>query len=170
MGVAESKDIAFLIDFGITKQYRHPSSRIHIPMKEYRHLVGTPAFTSINSHLGNELSRRDDLEALAYTLMFLFSGTLPWLTQNCRGLSIRLSKEALGTKCPPDVPRELFSFLTYTRSLSFKQKPDYDFLRGILLSATSSLVIVKKEAQVIRVVENGNSSSNEVCDTDTPQT
>ena len=81
MGTAESKDTAFLIDFGITKQYCHPSSRIHIPMNEYPRLLGMPAFTSINSHLGGELSRRDDLEALAYTLMFLYSRSLLWLSQ-----------------------------------------------------------------------------------------
>ena len=50
-------------------------------MNEYPRLLGMPAFTSINSHLGGELSRRDDLEALAYTLMFLYSRSLLWLSQ-----------------------------------------------------------------------------------------
>ncbi|KIM61341.1 hypothetical protein SCLCIDRAFT_25968 [Scleroderma citrinum Foug A] len=55
MGTEESKGTTFLINFSITKQYCHPSSHIHIPMNEYSQFVGTPAFTSINSHLGGEL-------------------------------------------------------------------------------------------------------------------
>jgi len=118
-------------------------------MNEYPRLLGTPAFTSINSHLGGELSRRDDLEALAYTLMFLYSGSLPWLSRGHRrrltGSSIQFLKESLGTGCPPKVPMELFDFFSYTRGLLFTQKPDYDQLQTILFSATMSLVFVKKE-------------------------
>ncbi|KAI6023003.1 kinase-like domain-containing protein, partial [Pisolithus microcarpus] len=71
MGLTESKDTVFLIDFGIVKQYRHPSSHIHIPKEKTDELVGTLAFAS--------LSWRDDFEALAYTLLFLCNGSLPWL-------------------------------------------------------------------------------------------
>ena len=35
-------------------------------------LVGTPNFASVNSHLGDTLSRRDDLESLAYVLLPVF--------------------------------------------------------------------------------------------------
>ncbi|KIK23923.1 hypothetical protein PISMIDRAFT_99537, partial [Pisolithus microcarpus 441] len=51
----------------------------HIPMEKTDELVGTLAFASLNSHLGLELSQRDDFEALAYTLLFLCNGSLPWL-------------------------------------------------------------------------------------------
>lgn len=32
----------------------------------------------MHAHLGRTTSRRDDLESLAYTLMFLLKGRLPW--------------------------------------------------------------------------------------------
>lgn len=32
----------------------------------------------MHAHLGRSPSRRDDLESLAYTLMFLLKGRLPW--------------------------------------------------------------------------------------------
>ena len=32
----------------------------------------------MHAHLGRAVSRRDDLESLAYTLMFLLDGELPW--------------------------------------------------------------------------------------------
>ena len=157
MGTEESKGTTFLIDFGIAKQYHHPSSHIHIPMNGYSQLVGMLAFTSINSHLGGELGRRDDLEALAYTLMFLCSGSLPWLSRHhwhcLTSSSIQFLKELLGTRCPPEVPMELFDFFSHAHGLSFTQKPDYDHLRTILFSATVSLVIAKKETQAISVAQ-----------------
>jgi serine/threonine protein kinase len=79
MGLGDLKDTVFLIDFGIAKLFRHPSSHIHISPGSTREgkSIGTPAFASLNSHFGSELSWRDDLEVLAYTLLFLCSVTDP---------------------------------------------------------------------------------------------
>ena len=118
----ESKNAAVLVDFSIAKQYHNPSSCIHIPMKESYQLVGMLAFTFINSHLGCELSQRNNLEALAYTLMFLYSRSFPWLGQgghHSSSASIQSLKESLGTGCPPEVLMEFLEFLSYTRNLSF---------------------------------------------------
>ncbi len=41
-------------------------------------MVGTACFASLNAHYGLELSRRDDMESLAYTLIYLAMGDLPW--------------------------------------------------------------------------------------------
>lgn len=35
-------------------------------------------YASVHAHLGRTGSRRDDLESLAYTLVFLLRGRLPW--------------------------------------------------------------------------------------------
>jgi hypothetical protein len=48
----------------------------------YSSVVGTALFASINAHKGKDLSRRDDIESLAYTLLYLCSGTLPWKNIN----------------------------------------------------------------------------------------
>ena len=80
MGVGDSQVSFFLIDFGIVQRYHDPSSCIHIPMQENLPLVGTPAFALLNSHRGLQLGHQDDIKSLAYSLIFLHHGLLPWLT------------------------------------------------------------------------------------------
>jgi serine/threonine protein kinase len=67
-----------LIDFGLSKKYRDPKTHQHIPYKENKNLTGTARYASINAHLGIEQSRRDDLEAVGYVLLYFVQGFLPW--------------------------------------------------------------------------------------------
>ena len=141
---------AFLINFGIMKQYRDQVLHIHIPMQEYNWFIGTLVFTFLNSHLKQELSRHDNLEALVYLLIFPQRGVLPWLEQGCQHfshLAIQEMKQSMGTIHDSGVPQELLSFLSYARSLFFMQKPDYDHLRTLLLPATS-LTLLAKDIQM----------------------
>jgi hypothetical protein len=54
-------------------------------------VVGTALFASMNAHKGMELSRRDDIESLIYTLIYLHVGTLPWKNINIKSKSERHS-------------------------------------------------------------------------------
>lgn len=67
-----------MIDLGLAKRYKDPKTGLHIKPKENRNMAGTIRYASINNHLGYEQSRRDDLEAIGYVLVFLFKGRLPW--------------------------------------------------------------------------------------------
>ncbi|KAK1218437.1 hypothetical protein PQX77_018901 [Marasmius sp. AFHP31] len=149
-----SESTVNIIDFGLAKKYRDPVTGDHIPYYQNEnglHGVGTSLFASLNTHLGIESSRRDDLESLAYMLVYFLRGTLPW--RKLRGPThpppgidpatynpttytwnlirdAKLSVEAEDTLCK-GLPEEFSVFYKYTRTLSFTDLPDYDGLRAL---------------------------------------
>jgi serine/threonine protein kinase len=78
MGLGKKGNQVYVIDFGLAKKFRDQRTHQHIPYRENKNLTGTARYTSINTHLGIEQSRRDDMEALGYILIYFLQGTLPW--------------------------------------------------------------------------------------------
>ncbi|KAG2038232.1 kinase-like protein [Suillus americanus] len=138
IGTGKDAHKIYLVDFGISKQYRYPCTHLHIAFEQTTSLTGTLAFTSINSHAGMELGRRDDIGSLAYLLIYLFRGSLPWL--HCSGISDKQVVEMKynTTKLCQGLPEEVEQILTYSCSLLFDQKPDYTFLCHLLQRINST--------------------------------
>ena len=78
IGKGRKENELFMIDFGLAKRYKHPTTGRHIPIKYDKSLIGTARYASLNAHRGIELSRRDDLEELCYLAIYLLKGQLPW--------------------------------------------------------------------------------------------
>jgi casein kinase I family protein HRR25 len=137
MGIGKRGNQVNVIDFGLAKKYRDPKTHLHIPYRENKNLTGTARYTSINTHLGVEQSRRDDLESLGYVLMYFLRGQLPW--QGLKAATKKQKYDRIMEKkmtTPTDIlcrgfPNEFAIYLNYCRSLRFDDKPDYSYLRKL---------------------------------------
>ncbi len=140
LGLGDKSHIIYVLDFGLSKKYRSSRTHQHIKFNVNKKLTGTARYASINALKGCEQSRRDDLEAIGYVLLYFLRGSLPW-----QGLKIRKGedryKKILMTKRSTSAedlckgfPNEFVEYINYTRNLEFEADPDYKFLRGLLVS------------------------------------
>ncbi|XP_017133376.1 casein kinase I [Drosophila elegans] len=132
MGRGKMSKQVYLIDFGLSKKYLDVSTGVHIPYREERALTGTARFASISVHAGVEPSRRDDMVAIGYVLMYFNRGSLPWQDlkastkqqkyERIHEKKVSMSIEAL---CE-GYPCEFTMYLNFCRGMGFYERPSYD--------------------------------------------
>jgi serine/threonine protein kinase len=139
MGRGDKSKYLYLLDFGLSKKYRSSSTLKHYQLIKGKKLTGTARYASINALNGMTQSRRDDLEAIGYVLMYFLLGKLPWQglpAQNKDERYLRIMEVKRDTK-PEDLckgfPHEFEIYVSYTRNLEYEQDPDYDLLKNLFL-------------------------------------
>ncbi|GLT42144.1 hypothetical protein SLA2020_161630 [Shorea laevis] len=137
MGLGRKANQVYIIDYGLAKKYRDLQTHKHIPYRENKNLTGTARYASVNTHLGVEQSRRDDLESLGYVLMYFLRGSLPW--QGLKAGTKKQKYDKISEKkmlTPVEIlcksySSEFTSYFHYCRSLRFEDKPDYSYLKRL---------------------------------------
>ena len=134
-----------MIDFGLAKRFKDPKTGLHIPYRDGKSLTGTARYASINTHLGIEQARRDDLESLAYVLIYFLKGELPWQGLKVKNMREKYEKimekkistnveslcKGLPCKYIYYIKAEFAELLNYTRDILFEDKPDYAFVKNL---------------------------------------
>ena len=130
MSISEDESCTHVINFGLPNWYWLSSHQSHIPYTGYMAFTGTTHFLSVNRHPGIEQSCRDDLELLAYFLIYFLWGSLPW-----QGLKVKSSKErytrtmkkkiVMADMLCTGLPLAFTMFLHYAQNLAFDATSDY---------------------------------------------
>lgn len=127
----------YLIDYGLSKEFRNPSTLLHRPLKQDKNLTGTARYASLNTHLGYEQSRRDDLESLGFMLVYFMKGQLPWqgLKAENKFEKYALIKDVkqrttIYNLCD-GLPNEIYLYLIHVRNLQYEESPNYEYLESL---------------------------------------
>ncbi|MFH4977113.1 hypothetical protein AB6A40_003822 [Gnathostoma spinigerum] len=135
MGLGNKRNTVHMIDYGLTKKYCFGPWAAHIPYKLNKQLSGTARYASVNNHLGVEQSRRDDLESVAYMLIYFVRGGLPWegLQASTRKSKyeaiLRMKSETSLQSLCTGFPDVFMHFLVYCKQLEFDERPNYEAWR-----------------------------------------
>lgn len=125
-----------LIDYGVSKLFID-ANRQHIEARDHAAAIGSPLYSSPNTADHLELSRRDDLYSLAYTILDLVGAQLPW-----RGLpdpieSGRLKKANPLSKLFAPYGDNYVEIGKQIESLGYKDTPNYKQLRELAMRGSN---------------------------------
>ena len=137
MGIGGLANHVYLVDFGLARKYTDNQGK-HIPFKAGKGFTGTARYASTCAHLGQEQSRRDDMESFSYVLAILGNGSLPW--QGVRA-SDRVQKKRIiqqmkiqntVTDIMGSLPKCFHDIATHIKGLKFDERPDYEWIKTSL--------------------------------------
>uniref|UniRef100_A0A2P2MPY3 non-specific serine/threonine protein kinase n=2 Tax=Rhizophora mucronata TaxID=61149 RepID=A0A2P2MPY3_RHIMU len=122
----------FLVDLGLATKWKDSGNGQHVEYDQRPDMFrGTVRYASVHAHLGRTASRRDDLESLAYTLIFLHRGRLPWQGYQGDNKSFLVCKKKMATSpellcyfCPPPLKQ----FIDIVMNMKFDEEPNYSKL------------------------------------------
>lgn len=119
----------YLVDLGLATRWKDALCGTHVEYDQRPDVFrGTVRYASVHAHLGRTASRRDDLESLAYTLLFLLRGRLPWQGYQGDNKGFLVCKKKMATS--PELlcrytPHPFRNFTEAVVNLKFDEEPKY---------------------------------------------
>ena len=166
IGRGNKKNVIYAIDFGLSKKYRDSRTGLHIPYRDGKDLTGTARYASINTHLGVEQSRRDDIESIGYMMVYLMKGSLPWqgkVNSNPKKKYDTIKKIKIERKLTDlceGLPKECIQFIQYARDMRFEDKPDYKFLKKLLHKMAKRNGLIMSSSKFDWIIPEDNKIEN----------
>mmetsp|Transcript_9147 Transcript_9147/g.17112 ORF Transcript_9147/g.17112 Transcript_9147/m.17112 type:complete len:599 (+) Transcript_9147:465-2261(+) len=125
----------FLVDLGLATRWRDAVCNTHVEYNQQPDVFrGTVRYASVHAHLGRTASRRDDLESLAYTLMFLLKSRLPWQGYQGDNKGYLVCKKKMATSAESLCrysPPAFRQFMEIVTNLKFDEVPKYSQLAAL---------------------------------------
>mmetsp|Transcript_917 Transcript_917/g.1380 ORF Transcript_917/g.1380 Transcript_917/m.1380 type:complete len:725 (+) Transcript_917:192-2366(+) len=119
----------YLVDLGLAVRWKERGSLAHVKYDQKPDdFRGTVRYASVHAHLGRATSRRDDLESLAYTLLFLLKGRLPWQGYQGQNKGYWVCRKKMATSAEMLCRMTHPCFLAFADSavnLKFEEEPNY---------------------------------------------
>ena len=137
MGLNELSPYVYLLDFGLAKKYRSSKNLKQIPFVNNDRIIGTMRYASVNAIEGYEHSRRDDLEAAGYILIYFIKGKLPWDGISAKSKEekyrkiLEKKKNILPKELCKELPEEFEKYIDYVRNLDYVEEPNYTMLKEL---------------------------------------
>jgi len=76
--MVDCRENLVIIDFGLSSLFYNSEKDVYKENKPCEHMIGSAKYASYNLHLGNTVSRRDDLISVGYLMLTIFGIELPW--------------------------------------------------------------------------------------------
>ena len=145
IGLNDKRKYIYILDFGLAKKYRSSKTLQHYAVMKSKNLTGTARYASINALDGLTQSRRDDLEAVGYVLLYFLRGRLPWQGIPVKNKEERYRKikqkkiDVTAEELCQGFPMQFVQYINYTRNLEYEQDPNYHFLKNLFTSVLSEM-------------------------------
>ncbi|KAJ0810397.1 putative protein kinase CK1-CK1-Pl family [Helianthus annuus] len=137
----------FLVDLGLATKWREGAGGQHVEYDQRPDMFrGTVRYASVHAHLGRTAGRRDDLESLAYTLVFLHRGRLPWQGYQGDNKSYLVCKKKMTTSTDAlceHCPAPLKQFLDVVVNMKFDEEPNYSKLISLFEDLLSPNPVIR---------------------------
>jgi len=169
MGRGEKSKYLYLLDFGLAKKYRSSTTLKQYPMIKKKNLTGTARYASINALNGITQSRRDDLEAVGYVLLYFLRGKLPWQGLHVKNKEERYHKimeikmETTPHELCKGFPKEYEKYVEYSRNLEYEEDPNYEYLKNLFKN------ILKDDNEYVYDWDIGYKTMNTITTSNTSQ-
>ncbi|CAD8079980.1 unnamed protein product [Paramecium sonneborni] len=128
-------EIIQLIDFGLSQKFNQNSTFLKDTF------IGSLSFASRQSHNGEQLGFKDDLESLIYILVYLRNQKLPWLQKpswGCKKVDIQIIGKVKtfhynSQTLYSNFPLGFQDIMQYIDTLKYYVMPDYSYIKSLFL-------------------------------------